>query len=64
MNASHGTVLVGGTALITALTTLLTGSYGLDAAHAGAAAFIVVNGFSAFAVAFYSSRLGVWLWPR
>ena len=43
MNASHGVAIVGGTATIEAIGTLLTGWNGHDSTWANAAAFLIVN---------------------
>lgn len=64
MNSTHGLVLTGTGATVAALTTLLTGWHGIDAAHAGAAAFLAFTGAAWISNALYTSRLGQWLWPR
>src|SRR5436305_7205603 len=42
MNQTQATVGIGGSALTAALTTALTGTFGLDSAHAAAYAFIIL----------------------
>lgn len=42
MNATHAVALTGGSAVMDALTTLMTGWHGMDTSHAAAASFLIV----------------------
>ena len=61
MNQTQATVGIGGSALTAALTTALTGTFGLDAAHAAAYAFIIL--FILGAVYSLASWFVSWKWP-
>src|SRR5581483_11933189 len=61
MNQTQATVGIGGSALTAALTTALTGNFGLDAAQAAAYAFLILFVLGALysLAAWYVS----WKWP-
>ena len=63
MNASHGVAIVGGTATIEAIGTLLTGWNGHDSTWANAAAFLIVNIAAGIGYLISKSRFGQWLFP-
>lgn len=63
MNATHGIAVVGSGGAIDALTTLMTGWHGMDTAHAGAAAFLIVTGATGIGYLLQRSRIGNWLFP-
>ena len=61
ISMGHAAVGIGSGATVVALTTLLTGWHGYDAAHAGAAAFLLMSGGSA--VYLLAAWFIGWRWP-